>query len=50
MVAPGFLGFLRRLDPAEVVTPHVSMHATTKSPCSSAQVGPLQNADGLCGP
>src|ERR1700732_4362797 len=23
MVAPGFLGFLRRLDPAEVVTPHV---------------------------
>jgi hypothetical protein len=23
MVAPGFLRFLRRLDPAEVVTPHV---------------------------
>src|SRR5215471_66657 len=23
MVAPGFLRFLRRLDPAEIVTPHV---------------------------
>src|SRR5580700_1249084 len=51
MLAPGFLGFRRRPRfRRKLLRRMCSMHATTNSPCSSAQVGPLQNADGLYGP